>query len=125
MFFVVTINAEAELAPNGKSVLLATDRTPAFFEAREKAERCIINNWGDIWEGIYNYAVIIEIEEFGLYPNAKEVQWFEWVPEDEDSHHRFAKGEDGEILIFPRYRGGYVPIEKPECFAGWGFTPIG
>ncbi len=109
MFFVVTIDAEAELAPNGKSVMLATDRTPAFFEAREKAERCIIENWGDIWETIYNYAVIVEIEEFGLYPDAKEIQWFEWViPEGKDP-----------------YDGGYVPIEKPECFAGWGFTPIG
>lgn len=52
-------------------------RTPAFFLDKEKAVKCINENWGDIYEcGYYNYALIEPFTE-GLYGScARDLEWY-------------------------------------------------
>jgi len=51
-------------------------RTPGFYKTCSKAQDCIKNNWGDIFEnGFYNYAVIEYIKP-GLYEDIIEKNWY-------------------------------------------------
>lgn len=49
-------------------------RTVGWVGNLEIAKEIVVNNYGDIWEYSYDYAVIEEVEE-GLYPLCKD-RWF-------------------------------------------------
>ena len=66
-------------------------RTVGFVETLEKAGEILLNNVGDLWESIYQYAVIEDISP-GIYS----------VPEDRC------------FFKFDEDRQGYYPIEEPE-----------
>lgn len=71
-----------------------------FFSDKEKAVQSLHENWFDMRENVYDYAVIEEYEE-GLFNYTGKRQWFQW---DEE-------------------RQGYFEIEEPNgvkhvvCFA--------
>ncbi len=52
-------------------------RLVAWYSNLEKAIECVKNNWGDIYEGSYEWAVIEETDE-GLYPHIFTEHWFRW-----------------------------------------------
>lgn len=64
-------------------------RTIGWYPSFIEAEWCVRQNWGDIWETCYTYA-IIEWVEPGLYPSTK--RWY-----------------------YKWNKGGYEPIEEPIC----------
>ena len=51
-------------------------RSPGFFYKEEDAERCIKENWGDIYEEMYYNLAIIEPFEEGLYAVVDKIRWF-------------------------------------------------
>ena len=66
-------------------------RTIGWYQDFNTADLCVRENWGDIWETCYNYAIIEYVEE-GLYPITQ--RWYyQW-----DSKN---------------WR--YIPIEEPKC----------
>lgn len=71
---------------------LGSQRTWGYYKERETAVHALHENWGDMWECLYEYALIEEIEE-GICPYASNRQWFKWDTE----------------------REGYFEIEEPEC----------
>ncbi|MBX4188318.1 MAG: hypothetical protein KW793_04270 [Candidatus Doudnabacteria bacterium] len=78
-YFVVTFRAE--LNEHGEPV---DHRCPGYFDTYEKAEQCIMENWGAIYEDNYYSIVLIEPIDAGLYaaiPGRKQRTWFEAIPE--------------------------------------------
>lgn len=68
------------------------ERTWGYYAERETAVQALHENWTDMWEYLYNYAVIEQYEEgISGYVFGSE-QWFKWDPE----------------------RKGYFEIDKPE-----------
>lgn len=65
MFFVVTLHRDKKRS-----------RTWGFYERLEDAERCVYENWADIYErGYYDLALIEEMSE-GLCPFSKYSRWY-------------------------------------------------
>ena len=62
-----------------------------YYRDRETAVQALHENRTDMWETIYDYAVLEKIPE-GLIPDPEEVQWFK----------------------FDRKRNGYFEIPMPE-----------
>ena len=56
-------------------------RTPGYYFNLEDAISCVTKNKGDIWEGIYDYAVIEEVRS-GLYPSVYRKWWYKWDNEE-------------------------------------------
>lgn len=57
------------------------ERNVGFYVSLDDAIECIKSNYADIWETIYNYAMIEEIHE-GLYGSApSHTWWFKWNKE--------------------------------------------
>lgn len=67
-------------------------RTWGYYSECEKAVQALHKNFTDMWECLYDYALIEEIDE-GICAYAGNRQWFKW---------------DNE-------RKGYFEIEEPEC----------
>lgn len=81
---------------------LGSRRLVGWYAAYETAVSAVTENWGDLYEYAYRYALIERVKE-GLYRPA-------------DSHDRWWFEYDYET-------GGYVPIKEPEEFSGYsGFT---
>lgn len=78
------------------------DRIPGYYLDKDVAFKAVKNNWCDIWETCYSYALIEEVEE-GLYrPATKGQRW--WFKFNLDSKQ-------------------YEQIEEPECMNNYcGFT---
>lgn len=66
------------------------DRAIGYFHTFEDADAAVRANAGDMEEHCHNYAVVEEVWP-GVYPRAKQVQWYRWV------------------------EGAYVPIATPEA----------
>lgn len=77
-------------------------RTWGYYADHDTALRALHENWTDMWEYLYEYAVLEEIGE-GICPTPKSVQWFRFdmerngyfeidMPEDEDAYSAFALG---------------------------------
>jgi hypothetical protein len=78
VFFVTTIDL------NLKNNLPINDRrTVGWFQSFKLADICVTRNYGDIWEGNYNYAVIEELE-WGLYPHPLSEQWYKFNKEKQE-----------------------------------------
>lgn len=53
-------------------------RTVGYFTTLEEAKKCIEENWGDIQECYYKYAVIEDVEP-GLYKSIDSTSiWYKW-----------------------------------------------
>jgi hypothetical protein len=83
MYFVTTVQV------NENDIL--DTRCVGYFENYEDAAIIVKKNKCDIYEGIYNYAVIEEVPS-GLYQFAFNPQWF----------------------LFSKEKAAYEEIEKPE-----------
>ena len=84
--FVVTTVELRSNAPVRDAPMARDTRTVGFYFDNADALACIENNWGDIHEGMYNYAIIEETVE-GLYPDVHMFQWFEWVGDNEEGNY--------------------------------------
>ena len=92
--YTVTTLEKVELNEQG-FLACGSQRTPGFFKTAEDAKECIENNYGDIFEYLYEYATIEEIED-GLYPISNEIGWYKWddekkkyceIPKPEETKH--------------------------------------
>ena len=70
-------------------------RTWGYYRDHNIALQALHENWTDMWETIYDYAVLEEIEE-GLCPIPESVQWFK----------------------YDRERDGYFEIDMPDGESG-------
>jgi hypothetical protein len=61
-------------------------RTVGWFPDLETATTCVTENWGDIFETSYTYAVIESLPS-GLYPHAIAEHWFQWHGTSDDGHY--------------------------------------
>lgn len=79
-------------------------RVWGFYTERDTAVRALRENWTDMHEGLYAYAVIEGYDEGICHPHdPKESQWFKW-----DEQHE-----------------GYSEIKRPESVMGFGSWAIG
>ena len=87
---IYTVTTCTQLTNHFGRPVLGEARTVGWYVFFKDADECVKENWGDIYEYTYSYAIIEKIEE-GLYPNTE--RWFyKWDDE--------AKG--------------YRPIEEPK-----------
>lgn len=56
---------------------IGNSRCVGWFETELDAREVVENNYGDIWEYSYQYAVI-EKMAIGLYPHPEKEIWYEW-----------------------------------------------
>ncbi len=70
--------------------------TSGFYTDKNTAYKAVTENWCDIQERCYDYALIEEVQE-GLYGTTNNRQFFEW---NEDTKE-------------------FVPIEEPKKFKHW------
>lgn len=91
MWFI-TVFQKIEQGPLGWPEFGA-ERTWGFYSDRETAVQALHENWTDMWEYLYGYAVIEQYSEgISLYEFGSR-QWFK----------------------FDEERKGYFEIEEPEC----------
>jgi hypothetical protein len=91
MWFITVFEKLGEVYENGFPNL-GSQRTWCYYKERETAVHALHENWTDMFEYFYEYAVIEYIEE-GFISFADNRQWFKWDFE----------------------REGYFEIEEPEC----------
>ena len=72
MYFVTTIGKYRN------SEFFDDIRCVGYFSTVEDAKDVILNNYGDIRETNYQYA-LIESVHVGLYPHAERLFWYEWI----------------------------------------------
>lgn len=77
-------------------------RTWGYYHDHNTALQALHENWTDMWETIYDYAVLEEIGE-GLCPTPESVQWFKYDHE----------------------RDGYFEIEMPDGENGYTSFVLG
>ena len=90
MFFVTTLYVDK----NGE---LCTSRCVGYFETYEEAKDVVLNNILDIFERLYNYAVIEEVSP-GLYELDLNPHWFK-ISDDYDSYHEIEKPKFAEHIV--------------------------
>lgn len=77
---IKNIQSKIEAKLNGMFGIayIGETRTVGYFTTLEEAKKCIEENWGDIQEHYYKYAVIEEVED-GLYKSINsESIWYKW-----------------------------------------------
>ena len=79
------------------------DRTWGFYSERETAVQALHENWTDMWETCYDYAVIEKYDEGISHCNFDSRQWFK----------------------FDEERGGYFEIAEPKCVKHVGSIALG
>ena len=87
MFFITSF----EHLPDKKYLHTGDTRTFGYFDDREKAVRSLHENWCDMHECLYRYAVIEEIGQ-GIHPDVQSRTFFEYDKE----------------------RNGFFEIEEPK-----------
>lgn len=96
MYFITTVHLNKEIKDS------ISTRCVGYYKDLEEAKKVVKNNKCDIFECLYEYAVIEKVEE-GLYQLPKEEYWFK-INDDFN---------------------GYKEIEKPNEFKGWAVFGIG
>lgn len=88
------------ISPEQKEYFTITGcRTWGWYSEFKDAEECVTNNFTDIYEGDYEYALIEKVAEGVLYGgDLAEEHWYKWEGSWES--------------------GGYVPCDKPEQYEG-------
>lgn len=90
MYFITVFE---KIEPNDDYFALFGDqRTWGYYPEYETAATALHENWVDMYEHCYEYALIEKID-CGICSLANERQWFKWNKE----------------------RRGYFEIEEPEC----------
>lgn len=97
MYFITTIQE--------KNGVIKDSRCVGYLKSEYEAVRIVTNNSYDIFENLYNYVVIENLEE-GIYQYDPNSQWFELYIDVEGN---------------PKYR----KIERPEWVCGFGGFGIG
>lgn len=67
-------------------------RTFGYYEDYETCKQALNENWCDMWEYLYDWAVVEKIGP-GIHAHAEEMGWFKWNDD----------------------RQGFFEIEKPAC----------
>ena len=75
MWFI-TVFSRCELDKNGWPDYGAT-RTWGYYEEKEVALRAVRENWTDMWEYWYEYAVVEKLGA-GISPHCEEIYWFKF-----------------------------------------------
>ena len=89
MWFITVMK---KIEPDNQFYALFGDkRTWGYYADKDTATQALHENWTDMWEGCYDYALIEKLGQ-GICPNCTERQWFK----------------------FERERNGYFEIEEPE-----------
>jgi hypothetical protein len=70
-----------------------TSRCFGYFKEKEDVEYAVTNNMADMWETMYDYIVIEEIEE-GIHPLAEIVGWYQYN-KDKDGYELIGVGRTG------------------------------
>lgn len=70
---------------------LGDKRTWGYFKNKKTAVRALHENWSDMWEHSYNFAILEHLGS-GIVPRCYERQWFKYDKE----------------------RDGYFEVEEPE-----------
>jgi len=85
-------------------------RTWGWFTSFKKAEQSVLENWGDIFEGEFGWAVIEKVEEGTVINVPTKETWYKW-------EGPWPMTDKGKI-------GGYKPAKKPKKYEGiigfWG-----
>lgn len=81
---------------NFDSEYIEDSRTFGFYENFETCKTALQENWCDMHELYYDFAVIELIDE-GIHPRTESETWFRWNNE----------------------RGGFFETEKPDWSSGW------
>lgn len=90
MYFITTICKFDEYGPKGT-------RCVGYFKDLEEAKDIVTNNKCDLWETIYNYAVIEKIGE-GLYQYDQNPIWFQWCHETK-TYKEIEKPEEAKNFV--------------------------
>jgi hypothetical protein len=90
IFVVTTMRIPDE---NTKKFFDNRSRSVGWFPTLKLAEKCVVNNYGDICEFTNNFCVIEEVES-GIYNCNQKEYWYKWNKEKEK----------------------YQPCQKPECY---------
>ena len=101
MWFI-TVFAKVERGKNGWAEF-GSQRTWGFYETKGAAARALHENWTDMWEGLYDYAVLEKFYTGIAHCDYDSRQWFK----------------------FDRERDGYFEIEEPECVKHLGSFALG
>lgn len=101
MWFI-TVFEQVELNDKGW-VDFGYQRTWGFYSERERAVQALHENWTDMWETCYDYAVIEKYDEGISHYNFKSRQWFKF-----DEEHK-----------------GYFEIEEPDGVKHVGSFALG
>jgi hypothetical protein len=98
--YVVTTMFISKKNENNKKWFKKRERTPGWFPSFKRAEIAVLNNYGDIHEEEYNYAVIEKMGP-GFYNFGLKDHWYKWNEKIE------------------RYEKTQCP-ECCKCTCGWG-----
>ncbi len=77
-------------------------RTWGYYSNHETALKALHENWTDMWETFYDYAVLEKIGE-GISPCCEHVQWFKFI----------------------RDANGYYEMKMPHMYDHWGNFALG
>lgn len=100
-----------------KYFTITNKRTWGWYSKLEDAQKCVEENWADIYEGSYGYAVIEEVHEGILHgANTPREWWYKWQGSWEKGKYKpwnKPKEYDGIIFFMSRIR---------KLKAHWGDT---
>ena len=103
MYFISCIFIKSEMDVNEIDVDEKDIRTFGFFNDYETCVLALHNNWVDMHECYYQYAVVEEVNE-GIHPKVESYYWFKWDKkrkgfyECEDQMHEIHKCRYGYAL---------------------------
>lgn len=76
MFFITTMTPDYLRWTSETS---GDSRCVGIFENFSDANEIVLSNYYDIFEGDYDFVVIEEIKELGLYPWVDNSFWYQWI----------------------------------------------
>ena len=82
MYFITGF-IKYEIDERTKVANIGSARTFGYYKDKDVAIKAVKNNWCDIQERVYRYAVVEYIEE-GLYEPVEERWFFEWSEEKKE-----------------------------------------
>lgn len=93
--FMVSVFNDKDI-DNPSYLSLPVIDTSGFYTDKDTAYKAVIENWGDIQERCFDYALVEEYRE-GLYGSTGNRQFFEWHEDTKE----------------------FVPMEEPKKFKHW------
>lgn len=93
---IYVITTFEHLPPEGQYMNIGCSRTPGYYFELETAQKAVEENWCDIWEHCYDYAVICEVEP-GLYPCPTPIQYYKY---NKNKDEYVKTSEPKEVIYF-------------------------